>query len=83
MSLYYTKRSMQNVLSHLRQLSIFCVVFSESFLPVSRNTLLGFVELMSRSCGFEHIQHILSSVKFLHEFTGNIYPGDSFEFKVC
>ena len=37
---------------------------------------------MSRSCGYEHIQHILSSVKFLHESTGNHYPGDSFNFKV-
>ena len=82
MSQYYAKKSRDNVLSHLKQLSIFCVAFQESFLPVSRNALLGFVELMSRNCGFDHIQHILSSVKFLHEFTGHQYSGDSFEFRV-
>ena len=82
MGQYFAKRSRDNVLSHLRQLSIFCVAFHESFLPVSRDALLGFIELMSRTCGFDHIQHIISSIKFLHEFTGHHYPGDSFEFKV-
>ena len=82
MSQYFAKRSRLNVISHLRQLSLFCVAFQETFLPVSRDTLLGFVELMSRTCGFEHIQHVLSSVKFLHDFTGQFYPGESFEFKV-
>ena len=82
MSQYFTKQSQQNVISHLRQLSIFCVTFGETFLPVSRNTLLGFIELLSRSCGFDHVQHVVSSIKFLHQFTGNFFPGDSFEFKV-
>ena len=48
----------------------------------NRNTLLGFIELMSRTCGYDHVQHILSSVKFLHEFFGHSYAGDSIEFKV-
>ena len=82
MSNYYTKGSKQNVISHLRQLSIFCVTFDVSFLPADRNTLLGFIELMSRTCGYDHIQHILSSIKFLHEFTGHLYAGDTIEFKV-
>ena len=82
MSQYFAKRSRQNVLSHLKQLSIFCVAFRESFLPVAKNTLLGFIELMSRTCGFDHIQHVISSIKFLHEFTGEPFPGDSFQFKV-
>ena len=82
MSYYFAKGSQQNVLSHLRQLSIFCVTFGENFLPVSSNTLLGFIELMSRSCGFAHIQHVMSSVRFLHQFTDHLFPGDSFEFKI-
>ena len=82
MGQYFAKRSQQNVLSHLRQLCIFCVSFGVTFLPVSRDTLLGFLELMSRSCGFDHLQHVLSSIKFLHQFTGHFFPGDSFEFKV-
>ena len=82
MSLYFAKRSLSNTISHLRQLSIFCVSFNVGFLPASRDTLLGFIELMSRSCGFEHIQHVLGSIKFLHEATGHVYAGNSFEFKV-
>ena len=82
MGQYFAKRSRVNVLSHLRQLSLFCVGFSRPMLPVSRDTLLGFIELMSRTSGFDHIQHIMSSIKFLHEFTGHHYPGDTFEFKV-
>jgi hypothetical protein len=82
MSQYFAKRSRLNVVSHLRQLSIFCAAFHETFLPTSRDTLLGFIELMSRTSGFEHIQHVLSSVKFLHDFKGHTYAGDTFEFKV-
>ena len=82
MGQYFAKRSRDNVLSHLRQLSIFCVAFNRPMLPVSRDTLLGFIELMSRTSGFDHIQHIMSSIKFLHEFKGHQYPGDTFEFKV-
>ena len=82
MSYYYTKQSRANVLSHLRQLSIFCVAFHETFLPVSRLALLGFIELMSRTCKFEHIEHIISSVKFLHNFSGIPFVGDAFEFKI-
>ena len=82
MSLYFAKASLSNTMSHLRQLSIFCVSFNVSFLPASRDTLLGFIELMSRSCGFDHIQHVLSSIKFLHEATGHVYAGNSFEFRV-
>ena len=82
MSLYYTKQSRANVLSHLRQLSIFCVAFHETFLPVSRLALLGFIELMSRTCKFDHIEHIISSVKFLHDFSGYPFVGDAFEFKI-
>ena len=47
MSLYYAKKSRLNVISHLRQLSVFCVAFGEQFLPAGRYTLLGFIELMS------------------------------------
>ena len=82
MTLYYAKQSRLNVLSNLKQLSIFCIAFNKNFLPVSRDTLLGFLELMSRSCGYAHIQHVISSIKFLHEITDNPFIGDSFEFSV-
>ena len=44
--------------------------------------MLGFVEIISRTCGYDHIQHVLSSIKFLHDFYGIPYAGDSFEFKI-
>ena len=52
---YFVKRSQQNVLSHLRQLSLFCVTFHVPFLPVSRDTTLGFIELMSCTFGFNQV----------------------------
>ena len=82
MSLYYSKGSRSNVLSHLRQLSIFCVTFGEVFLPTGRNTLLGFIELMSRTCQYDHILHVMSSIRFLHNFKNLEFSGDSFEFQV-
>ena len=82
MTLYYSKRSRQNVVSHLRQLSIFCVAFNEVFLPTSRFTLLGFIELMSRSCQYDHIQHVMGSIRFIHKFKNLEFAGDSFEFEI-
>ena len=79
---YYAKGSRLNVLSHLRQLCIFCVCFKQVSLPVSKEILLGFIELLSRSCGSDHIGHVLDSIKFMHEFTGHVYPGNSIEFTV-
>ena len=37
---------------------------------------------MSRTCKFDHIEHIISSVKFLHDFSGHPFVGDAFEFKI-
>ena len=82
MSCYFVKRSRQNVISHLRQLCLFCVFFKKRILPVEHDTLLAFVEIMSRKSGFDHIQHVLSSIKFLHDYTENEYVGNSFQFKV-
>ena len=82
MSLYYTHKSRANVISHIRQLCIFCVAFNEVFLPTGRDTLLGFIEIMSRTCKYDHISHILSSIRFLHKYKGLEYAGDSFEFDI-
>ena len=82
MTLYYAKKSRLNVISHLRQLCIFCSAFNEVFLPTGRDTLLGFIELMSRTCQYEHIQHVLGSVRFLHKFKNLDYAGDTFEFEI-
>ena len=82
MGLYYAAGSRRNVVSHLRQFSYFCVAFNQPFLPATRYGLLGFIELMSRTCGYDHLQHVLASIKFLHDFKGLHYEGDSFEFTV-
>ena len=82
MGLYYTKRSKANAISHIRQLCIFCKAFNQPVLPVSKNCLLGFIELLSRSSGFGHISHVLNSIEFLHKCKGFDYIGHSFEFNV-
>ena len=82
MGLYYAKASRQNVRSHLRQLSLFCVAFKQQFLPVSKNTLLAFLELMSKTCNFGHLQSVLSSIRFVHQLKKLQFCGDDFEVTV-
>ena len=82
MSEYYAEGSRKNVLSHLRQLSVFCVTFNVTFIPTSRDTLFGFIDLLSRSCGYDHIKHIIASVRFLHQYKGLEFVGDTFEFSI-
>ena len=82
MSEYYAEGSRKNVLSHLRQMCIFCVTFNVAFLPTSRDTLLGFIDLLSRSCAYDHIKHIVGSIRFLHQYKGLEFIGDNFEFSV-
>ena len=82
MSNYYAAGTRNNVLSHLRQLSIFCTAFKVTILPTSRDTLFGFIELLSRTCGYEHVKNVLGSIRFLHQYRGYEFIGDSFEFSI-
>ena len=82
MSEYYAEGSRKNVISHLRQMCVFCVTFNVTFIPTSRETLLGFIDLLSRSCGYDHIKHIIASIRFLHQYKGLEFIGDTFEFSI-
>ena len=47
--------------------------------PATVDSLVCFLELMSRSSGFQHIKHLLHSVKFLHQALDVPFPEDSFQ----
>ena len=82
MSSYYAEGTRKNVLSHLRQLCIFCITFNVRSFPTSRDTLFGFIELLSRTCGYDHVKHVLASIRFVHNYKGYDFVGDTFEFNI-
>ena len=74
----YTKESAANVMSAVRQWLFFCVYFLLPVLPASVDSIICFLEFMSRSSGYGHLKHLLSSLKFLHLALGHKFPDDNF-----
>ena len=37
-----------------------------------------FMEMMSKTCGYDHCKSVLGSVKYLHNATGQEFPSDNF-----
>ena len=75
----YTKESASNIISGFRQWLYFTVFFMLPVFPATVDSLVCFLELMSRSSGFQHIKHLLHSVKFLHQALNVPFPEDSFQ----
>ena len=48
-------------------------------LPAEVDPLVCFLELMSRSCGYHHLKHVLHSVKFVHQALDTPFPENSFQ----
>ena len=48
-------------------------------LPATEDTLVCFLEFMARTSGYQHLKHLLSSVKFLHQALANPFPVNSFQ----
>ena len=65
-SYMYAPDSAKNIKSHLRTYVIFCVYFKRCIMPADADTLVAFSEILSLTCGYPHIKHIMSSVKLLH-----------------
>ena len=76
--LRFAKSTKLNVMSHIRQWLYFTLYFNIAVLPASPQHLSLFMEMMSRTCGYDHCKSILSSVKYLHGATSNIFPSDDF-----
>ena len=74
----YTKESAANVMSAIRQWLYFSVYFFLPVLPASVDSIICFLEFMSRSSGYGHLKHLLSSLKFLHLALGHEFPEANF-----
>lgn len=75
----YTKASAGNVVSAIRQWLFFTTYFQLPIIPASVDSLVCFLEFMSRSCGHGHLKHLLSSIRFLHLSLGYGFPEDNFQ----
>ena len=75
----YTKQSAANVLSGIRQWLFFTLYFMVPILPATVDPLVCFLELMSRTSGYQHLKHLLHSVKFLHQALDLPFPEESFQ----
>ena len=75
----YTKQSAANVISGIRQWLYFALYFSLPILPAEVDPLVCFLELMSRSCGYQHLKHVLHSVKFIHQALDLPFPEGNFQ----
>ena len=78
----YTRESAANLISGIRQWIFFALYFTLPILPASVDHLVCFLELMSRTSGYQHLKHLLHSVKFLHQALDMSFPEDSFQLDV-
>ena len=77
-SFRYAKGSAANIVSGIRQFLYFTLYFFLPILPTSVDTLVCFLEFMSITSSYEHLKHLLFSVKFLHEAYDLPFPVNSF-----
>ena len=75
----YTKNSAANVVSAIRQFLYFTNYFRLQQLPASPDTLICFLEFMARTSGYNHLKHLYSSVKYLHEALDYDFPENNFQ----
>ena len=76
--LRWAKSTKANVLSHIRQWLYFSLYFRTNVLPASAEHLCLFLELASRTCGYDHCKSILGSIKYLHSSTDREFPSNNF-----
>ena len=75
----YTKASASNVISAIRQWLFFTNYFLVPVLPASVDSVVCFVEFMARTSGYEHLKHLLSSLRFLHQALDLKFPEQNFQ----
>ena len=75
----YTRESAANIVSGFRQWIYFTLYFMLPILPAEVDPLVCFLELMSRSCGYHHLKHVLHSIKFVHQALDTPFPENSFQ----
>ena len=67
-----------NVLSQIRQWLYFAYYFQVTVLPASPENLCLFMELMSKTSGYDHCKNVLGGIKYLHASTGHNFPSNNF-----
>ena len=78
----YTKESAANLIFGIRQWLYFALYFKIPVLPSTVDSLVCFLELMSRTSGYHHLKHLLHAVKFLHQSLDMSFPENSFQLDV-
>ena len=78
----YTRESAANLISGIRQWIFFALYFMVPILPATVDPLVCFLELMSRTCGYQHLKHVLYSIKLLHQALDMSFPENSFQLDV-
>ena len=78
-SFRYAKGSAANIVSGIRQYLYFTLSFALQILPASGDTVICFMEFMSATSSYEHLKHLLFSVKFLHQAYDLDFPENSFK----
>ena len=74
----FANSTRRNYLSYLRTWLYFTVFFGLCPIPASAESLCWFAELMSLTCGYDHIKNILSGIKYAHAALGHEFPSSSF-----
>ena len=75
----YSRKSASNVISGFRQFLYFTAHFGIEPLPAKENSIVLFLELMARTVGYNHLKHLLSSIKYIHLALNLEYPVGSFQ----
>ena len=75
----FAEGTARNMISGIRTWYTFCVYFNLQPLPATPVSVVPFLELMAITVSYDHIKHLLHSVKFLHEARGLEYPEHNFD----
>ena len=63
----YARDTAKNIKSHMRTYLIYCTYFQRTAVPADSDTLVAFAEIMSFTAGYQHIKHLFSSIRLLHD----------------
>ena len=75
----FQKKSAGNMVSGFRQYMYFTAYFKLTPLPGSEITISLFLEFMARTVGYDHLKHLLYTIKYTHRALNIQYPIDGFQ----
>ena len=75
----FAKGTAQNMVSGIRTWLTFCVYYNLQHLPATSESLVPFLQLMSLTVKYDHLKHLMSTVKFYHQARGIPFPEHDFD----